>query len=197
MPAPPRPRVAFHPLTPARWPDLVRLFGPSAACAGCWCMWWRLTRAEFAAGLGAGNRRGLRAYVKAGQVPGLLAYRGGEPVGWVAVEPRAAFPRLARSRTLAPVDGEPVWSITCFFVAPEHRGRGLTRALVEAAARHARARGAKVVEAYPVDPHGKMADGAVYHGAVSTFVRLGFREVARRSRARPIVRKGLKAGRAR
>lgn len=130
--------------------------------------------------------------MKAGHVAGLLAYDGGAPVGWVAIEPRAAYPRLARSRTLAPVDDAPVWSITCFFVARSHRGRGLTRALVEAAVRHARAQGARIVEAYPVDLRRDVADAWVYTGAASTFRALGFAEVARRSATRPVVRKALR-----
>jgi GNAT superfamily N-acetyltransferase len=154
-------------------------------------MWWRLSRADFDAGKAEGNRRGLERYVGSGRVPGLLAYDGGEPVGWVAVEPRAAFPRLARSRTLAPVDDAPVWSITCFFVARRHRGRGVTRALVEAAARHARACGARIVEAYPVDLAKRTADAFVYHGAASTFRALGFEEAARRSPTRPILRRAV------
>ncbi len=185
------PKLAFHPLTPARWPDLVALFGPRGACAGCWCTWWRLTKTEYLAGKGAGNRRRQERYVKGGNVAGLLAYAGTEPVGWVAIEPREAFPRLARSRTLAPVDDRPVWSITCFFVASAWRGKGLTRALVEAAVRYARSRGATIVEAYPVEPARRLADAALYHGAASTFRTLGFEEVARRSAARPIVRRRL------
>jgi len=188
----PRARLAIHPLTPERWPDLVRLFGPRGACAGCWCMWWRLDRKEFDAGRGAKHRRSLAAYVEQGHVPGLLAYQGGEPVGWVAIEPRPAYPRLARSRTLAPVDGRPVWSLTCFFVARPQRGKGLTRALIEAALRHARAAGATAVEAYPVDLRADVADAWVYTGAASTFLDLGFEEVARRSRTRPIVRRAVR-----
>ncbi len=190
------PKLAIHPLTPGRWPDLVRLFGPRGACAGCWCTWWRLSTREFRAVQGEGKRRRQERYVKAGHVAGLLAYEGDAPVGWVAIEPREAYPRLARSRTLAPVDDRPVWSITCFFVARSHRGKGLTRALIEAAVRYARSRGASIVEAYPVELGGEVADAAVYHGAASTFRALGFAEVARRTRTRPILRKG-RAARAR
>ncbi len=184
------PKLAVRPLTPGRWPDLVKLFGPRGACAGCWCTWWRLTRPEWKAGQGDGNRRRQERYVRAGRVPGLLAYEGGEPVGWIAIEPRTAYPRLARSRTLAPVDDRPAWSITCFFVARPHRGKGLTRALVEAAVRFARSRGARLVEAYPVEPARDVSDASMYRGAASTFRALGFVEVARRSRTRPIMRKG-------
>jgi GNAT superfamily N-acetyltransferase len=188
--------VAVHPLTPDRWPDLERLFGPRGACAGCWCMWWRVPRREWAAGKGDGNRRALAAYVRAGHVPGLLAYDGETPVGWIAVEPRAAYPRLAGSRTLAPVDGAPVWSVTCFFVARSHRGRGLSRVLVDAAEAHARASGATLLEAYPVDARKEIGDAFMYTGAASAFLAAGFEEVARRSATRPIVRKALTGRRA-
>jgi len=63
----------------------------------------------------------LRALVEAGEAPGLLGYLGGRPVGWCAVAPRPSYPALARSRVLAPVDSEPVWSVSCLFV---DRGTG-------------------------------------------------------------------------
>jgi GNAT superfamily N-acetyltransferase len=192
----PPPALDVRPLTPDRFPELERLFGPRGACAGCWCMWWRLPRAEFEAGKGEGNRAALRAYVHGGKVPGLVAYEGELPVGWVAVEPRAAYPRLARSRSLAPVDERPVWSITCFFVARTHRGRGVTRALVEAAASYARASGAPALEAYPVDSRARLGDAFLYTGAASTFAALGFEEVARRSPTRPVMRLSLSGRRA-
>jgi GNAT superfamily N-acetyltransferase len=185
------PALSFHPLTPERWPDLERLFGPRGACAGCWCMWWRIPRAEWRAGKGEGNRAALERYVAGGTVAGLLAYDGADPVGWVAVEPRAAYPGLARSRNLAAVDDAPVWSITCFFVSRAWRGRGLVARLVEAAAEHARAAGAPALEAYPADPKGETADAWLYTGVASTFGKLGFREVARRAPARPVMRLDL------
>jgi GNAT superfamily N-acetyltransferase len=186
--APEAPALTVHPLTPSRWPDLEALFGPRGACGGCWCRWWKVPRAEWQAGKGEGNRRALEASVRRGETPGLLAYDGAAPVGWVAVEPRASYPRLARSRSLAPVDEAPVWSITCFFVARSHRRRGVTRVLIAAAAAHARAAGATLLEAYPVDLAGPTGDAFVYTGAASTFAASGFEEVARRTRTRPIVR---------
>jgi GNAT superfamily N-acetyltransferase len=187
-------RLAFHPLVPGRLPDWERLFGPRGACAGCFCRWWKATRAEFDAGRGKGNLSAMRREVRGGAVPGILAYDDEGPVGWCAVEPREAYPRLARSRTLAPVDDAPVWSVTCFFVARRARRTGVTAVLLEAAARHARASGARILEGYPVDPRGETADAWLYTGLASTFERAGFVEAARRSPTRPVMRKALSAG---
>jgi len=187
--------LRFQPLTPDRLPDLEALFGPRGACAGCWCMFWKQTRPEYEKGKGLANRDAMRRQVRAGVVPGVLAYDAQGPVGWCAVEPRAAFTRLARSRTLAPVDDAPVWSVPCFFVARRARGAGVTAALIGAAADHARRSGAGILEAYPVQPRGKTAAAWLYTGLASTFQRCGFSEVARRSPTRPVVRKVLKAAR--
>ncbi len=193
MPAPPADgTLRVVPLTPDRFPDLERLFGPNGASCGCWCMWWRLASPQFRAGKGDGNRLALRRYVKAGHVPGLLAYEGATAVGWIAVEPRASYPRLARSRNLGPVDDAPVWSITCFYVHRAHRDRGVTRQLIEAAAAHARAAGAEILEAYPRVPSPTAVDASLYTGVPSTFRAMGFVEVARRVPSRPIMRLALR-----
>jgi GNAT superfamily N-acetyltransferase len=154
-------------------------------------MWFRLPPAEFAAAKGDGNRRRLRQLVRTGTPPGVVAYRGREPVGWCAVAPRADYPRLGRSRVLAPVDDQPVWAVTCFFVARAARGAGVTRALLEGAATFAARHGARWLEGYPVDARTRQADAFVYHGLASTFTAAGFREVARRSATRPIMRRAL------
>ncbi len=154
-------------------------------------MWWRLLHAAWQRQKGAGNKRAFRKVVTAGPPPGVLAYAGDRPVGWCAVAPRTDYPRFGRSRVLAPVDDEPVWSVTCFFVARPWRGRGVSRALLEAATRYARARGGRIVEGYPIDAKGKAPDVFVYTGLASAFEQAGFREVARRSPTRPIMRRAL------
>lgn len=186
-------RFAFHPLTLERWSDLERLFGPSGACGGCWCMWWRIKRSEFDAQHGAENKAALKRLVRSGRTLGLLAYEGSEVAGWMAIEPRERYPVLARSHVLKPVDDEPVWSVTCFFVRRESRGQGLTRKLLDAAAKHVAGEGGGILEAYPVDPQGgELANSHVFTGLASTFLRAGFREVARRSPKRPILRRAVK-----
>jgi len=195
-----RPPFSFQPLTPDRWPDLERLFGPRGACAGCWCTFFRFAKSDWKAGQGEGNRRRQRAYVQAGHVPGLLAYDGDAPVGWVAVEPREAYPVVLASRTTRPGPGREApgtWAITCFYVGRAARGRGLMRALVDAAVAHARAGGAARVEAYPVDYAAPVGASFLYHGTAEAFAAAGFRELARPSRTRPIFGLELSARRAR
>lgn len=184
--------LAIRPLTPSRWKDLETLFGERGACGGCWCMFWRLSRSAFVRQKGGRNREALRRVVQSGDPPGLLAYDGRTPVGWCAVAPRADYPALARSRILKPVDGEPVWSVSCLFVARPYRRRGVSVRLIEAAADYARRRGGRIVEGYPVEPQGAAPDAFVWTGLASAFRQAGFREVARRSKTRPIMRRDLR-----
>ncbi len=185
-------RLNIHPLTPSRWQDLEKLFGARGACAGCWCMWWRRAGRDFTRGKGAGNRAALRRVVAKGPPPGLLAYVDGEPAGWCALAPREEYARLERSRILKPIDDQPAWSVTCFFVARPHRGRGITVRLLRAAAAHARKYGARILEGYPTDTKGRRSpDVWVYTGLLPAFSKAGFREAARRSKSRPIMRRRL------
>jgi len=184
------PPLEIHPLTPDRFADLEALFGPRGASSGCWCMYWRLRRAEYRAGKGDGNHAAFQRYVD-GHVPGLLAYRGASPVGWVAVEPRVAYPRLDTIPALASVDARPVWSIPCFFVARAARHQGVTRALISAAVEHARAGGAQLVEAYPSDVDDHRQDASIFLGVASTFRKLGFEVAAKREPRRVILRLDL------
>jgi GNAT superfamily N-acetyltransferase len=192
------PTLSIKPLTPDRWADLDALFGPSGACGGCWCMWWRLTRKDWEARRGASNKRAFKRLVTRGDVPGLLAYAGREPVGWCAVEPRAAYPTLQRSPVLKPVDDQPVWAITCLFVARAWRRQGVSVKLIKAAADHAAKHGATIVEGYPKALRKKsVPDPDVFMGLPGAFEAAGFREVLRRTATRPIMRYRVKGAHAR
>lgn len=151
-------------------------------------MWWRLGAAEFARSRGAVNRRAFHRIVSEGPAPGILAYDGQTPVGWCAVAPREQYPRLEKSRVLRRVDDRPVWSVTCLFIARTHRRRGVSAALLEAAARHVARHGGEIVEGYPFDPRSDSVPAAfVWTGLTPAFRKAGFREVARRSKSRPIM----------
>ena len=179
----------FQPVTPERWADFEQLFGPHGASAGCWCMFERLTRAEFAREQGAGNKQTMRAIIAGGAVPGLLAYAGTAPVGWCSIGPRKVYGALERSRRLQRVDDQPVWSVVCVFTARSARRQGLTVALLRAAVAYAREHGARIVEGYPVEPSGPdTPDAFAWRGTASAFRQAGFVEVLRRSPTHPIMR---------
>jgi GNAT superfamily N-acetyltransferase len=185
--------LAFHPLTPERWSDLERLFGPNGACAGCWCMFWRMHGPDYRKTAGPEKKQAFRQVCrKGGRPPGVLAYRDGAPVGWVAIAPRADYIRLGEARVLAAIDDKPVWSITCFFIHRTARRQGLMEKLIEAAVDFARDEGATLIEAYPKPVTEKMASTDLYVGTVSCFARAGFKTVARPSEARAIMRRAVR-----
>jgi ribosomal protein S18 acetylase RimI-like enzyme len=179
---------SFKPLKRNLWTDFEELFGPNGACAGCWCMFWKLRGKAFDEARGYETRQMHKSIVDTGVPTGLLAYLHGEVVGWIAVEPREAYPRLVHSRLLKPVDDQPVWSVTCFFVAKKDRRQGIAVELLRAAVEHVKKQGGKIVEGYPVDVQKDLPAVSVYTGTASAFRQAGFKEVARRAPARPIFR---------
>lgn len=189
------PALRVEPATADRWDDLARLFGPNGAYSNCWCTFFRQTGAEFGAGCanrGQGNRAMLRSLVRDGAVPGLLAYRDDEPVGWVSVAPRPEYGRVVRSPITrldtAARDDASAWSIVCFFVPSSSRSQGVAHALLAGAVAWARERAATVVEGYPVDPgDARPPSSSMYVGTISMFAAAGFTEVARRVASRPVM----------
>ena len=183
-------KLAFRPLTPDYWEDFTALFGERGACGGCWCMLWRLSRKAFEAQKGAANKRAMKRIVDSGEVPGILAFHKGKAVGWCALAPRSRYPALSRSRILKPVDERPCWSVACFFIDKPCRKKGVATDLLCKAVRYARSRGARCVEGYPVAPKTDkdIPPAFAWTGIPSVFIRAGFKEVARRSPTRPIMR---------
>jgi len=189
----PEAAVETRDLSPDDFPALERLFGPSGACGGCWCMWWRLEQGEKLRDIAhAEARRRQRTLVETGRSRGVLAFVGGEPVGWLAWARRSELPRLARSRRLACHDAARVHSIPCFFIKAGHRGRGIARALLRHALRTLEGQGATIVEGYPVALGRRVSNAEAFTGTVPFFESEGFTVVTRgktgRQRARRILR---------
>ncbi|MDP1829984.1 MAG: GNAT family N-acetyltransferase [Archangium sp.] len=196
-PAPSGQQVTVEPLTPARWPDVEALFGEKGACAGCWCMFWRLGRGERFDDLkGARAKRRFKALVMRGKAQGLLAYRDRAPVGWLSLGPRRDFAKLDRAPSLACDDSDQVHSLPCFFVLPGARGQGVATALLDAAVRSLEKAGARIVEGYPVKPARpgeKIPAAFAYTGTLPLFEKAGFTVVAPRPTGRQRARKVLPA----
>jgi GNAT superfamily N-acetyltransferase len=181
-----------RPVTQDRWDDLVDLFDRPIVRT-CFCMYYRKTGGG--TGVGGKNRAAMQVLVQRGTVPGLIGYEDGVPVAWVSLGPRDDFARLRRSPIMKPVDDRPVWSVVCFFVDRDARGRGLADQMLRAAVDYARLAGARLLEAYPVDRSERSRPDDMFFGALSMFDRAGFSEVARRKPTRPVVRKALRTPR--
>lgn len=156
-------------------------------------MWWKLTRSEFEKNKGSANKRAMLKIVKSGEVPGILAYFQNQPIAWCAVAPREKYLCLERSRVLQRVDEKPVWSVVCFFIDQQYRKLGITVELLKFAINYCKKQRAKVIEGYPVQPKKpNMPVVFAWTGFVSAFQKAGFKEVARRSPTRPIMRFEIK-----
>ena len=195
----PESTVSVVPANEASWDDLQAVFGRGAA-AKCQCQriklgdhdWWHMPV--------EGRARRLREktdcdHPEGDATSGMVAYLDGEPVGWVAVEPRANYRRLRGSsgpwtgRTEKPDDPDG-WAIVCFAIRPGYRGQHLTRPLTTAAVEYARARGAKAIEGYPMIPKlgQNVSWGEMNVGSRNTFVAAGFREVSHPTTRRVVMR---------
>jgi GNAT superfamily N-acetyltransferase len=192
--------IKVVPATKERWDDIETLFGKNGGYAGCWCMFWRLDRSDFKKIKGEGTKATLKSMTESGkpQVPGLLAYEGKQAIGWCSIGPREGYTALENSRILKRVDDAPVWSIVCFFIAKEARGKGAMTALLDGAITYARKKGAKVVEGYPLDMQTpklagqKLNSYAGYMGIASIYRAAGFVEVGKASETQLIMRYTIK-----
>jgi GNAT superfamily N-acetyltransferase len=133
---------------------------------------------------------------RSGTTSGLVAYLDGEPVGWCAVEPRTAYPRLLL-KTRVPWEGraedkadDSVWAVTCLLTRAGFRRRGISRALARAAVDVARERGARALEAYPMvtQPGQEIAWGELHVGSRSVFAAAGLTEVSHPTLRRVVMR---------
>ena len=163
-----------HPLTPDRFEDFADVINPNRRANHCWCLSHRL-RAKDIEELGSGSReRAMRRLCERENPPGVVTYLDGTPVGWCNIGARAEIPRLAGSKLIRPVDAVPVWSIVCVVVRSGHRRNGVTAQLIEGAVDYAASRGAPAVEAYPVEPEGRMDTTMAFVGTRSMFENAGF-----------------------
>ncbi len=183
------PKIKWQPLIQDCWHDFETLMGEKGGCGGCWCMSWRVRRAVFKQQKGDGNRQAMAELVRQNEPVGILAYLNDQPVGWCAVAPREKYIRLENSRVLSRIDDQPVWSVSCFYVARPYRRQGISVELIKGAIEYCRQLGVKIIEAYPYEPYSKEIPPVfIWTGIPAAFAKAGFVVAARRSAARPIMR---------
>ena len=182
--------LTFEPLSKKNWPLFVQLFGERGACGNCWCMYFRLKKEDFVAGKqDDGNKESMKELVWAGEPTGVLGIYEGQAIGWCAFAPRKDYLKLGNSRVHKPIDDEPVWSVTCFFIDKNFRRLGVSVAMLKGLIEVARKQKIKIIEAYPTIPtQEKLPDSFAWIGLYKSFERAGFNIVDRTSKSRPMVR---------
>jgi GNAT superfamily N-acetyltransferase len=200
-PAPVTPeRLVIKDANEASWADLQAVFGTADYTGRCYCQHFKTRDRHWSSLSDADRRRRLREQTRcdhpeAGTTTGLVAYLDGEPVGWVAVEPRTAYPRLPYVRTVwsgrdEDKSDDTVWAVTCFVTRKSYRKRGITYGLAAATIDFARRHGARALEAYPMitQPGKEITWGELYVGSRQVFADAGFTEVNRPSPRRVVMR---------
>ncbi|MFJ4670415.1 GNAT family N-acetyltransferase [Kitasatospora purpeofusca] len=182
---------------PGDWPTVGEFFEPKGLVENCWCTYFRMTAKERSSCGTAARKDRLRELVEGGERVGVLGTVDGVPAGWIGVGPRLGFPRLARSRAaklLKGDDPERIWSVVCLYLTRDHRHQGLTKVLIDRAARWARDEKAEFIEAYPEDDRDPAAafERGSFRGRVTTFESCGFTVVEPRLQSRALVRKDLR-----
>jgi GNAT superfamily N-acetyltransferase len=193
------PGVTIVPANEASWDDLQAVFGTRGDPSRCYCQRYKMQPRESWASVGADELAfRLRTQTDCGQpksdtTSGLVAYLDGEPVGWCAVEPRTAYSGLLRNNRV-PWEGrdedradDTVWAVTCVFARAGFRREGVSYALARAAVDHARERGARAVEAYPMTTKNALLE-ELHVGTVGAFAAAGFVEVSRPTVRRAVMR---------
>ena len=194
--------IRIVPANEAGWEDIQAVFGTRGSAAICQCQRFKLQPKEsFGAVPVEARAMRLREQTCCGDpssdtTSGLVAYRGDEPVGWCAVEPRTAYPGLLRVYNVPWVGRDEeksdsgVWAVTCAFTRAGFRRRGVGYALVRAAADFAAERGARAVEGYPMltEPGQDVTSGELHVGTRSMFAAAGFTQVSHPTPRRAVMR---------
>jgi GNAT superfamily N-acetyltransferase len=194
--------ISVVPANEASWEDLQAVLGTRGDTFRCQCQRYKMRPGEAWASFPVEERaQRLRTqtgcgHPESGTTSGLVAYLDGEPVGWCAVEPRSAYPRLLR-KCRVPWEGrsddkadDSVWAVTCFATRAGFRRRGVSRGLARATVDFARERGARALEGYPMltEPGKEITWGELHVGSRSIFVAAGLAEVSRPTRRRVVMR---------
>ena len=184
----------------ASWADLQAIFGTTGSPGHCYCQYFKVRDRDWRSFTDQERRDRFREQTNCGNpesraTSGLVAYLDDEPVGWVAVEPRTAYPRLLKMRTVwsgrqeDEADGN-VWAVTCFVTRRGYRKRGVSYALAAATVEFARQHGARALEAYAMEtePGKDLTWGELYVGARQVFAEAGFTEISHPSPRRAVMR---------
>ncbi len=191
--------LTIVPANEASWHDLQAVFGTRGDPSRCFCQRYKMAPRESWASVGSEELAArLREQTECGHprsttTSGLVVYLDGEPVGWCAVGPRPAYPRMLRNARVPwegrteDKDDDGVWAVTCFVTRAGVRKRGITHALARAAVDFARDRGARALEGYPITTK-EVILSELHVGTLGAFEAAGFTEVSHPTIRRAVMR---------
>jgi len=155
------------------WPAFAALVERNNGIfGGCWCMGFHgeLSRTDAAV-----NRTAKEERVREGRAHAALVFAGEECVGWVQFGTPAELPQIKNLSQYekSRVAGLPDWRIACCYAGKGHRRQGVATAGLAGALELIAGLGGGTVEGYPESAENVSA-GFLYHGALSTYEKLGF-----------------------
>lgn len=175
--------ISFRPVNKTNWKDLENLFESKGAPHNCWCMVWR----NMEDGKNRSNKKdkksSLKSYIESELPVGILCYENDSPIAWCSIAPRESYRELGGVKSITNV-----WSLVCFFIKREYRGKGLINKLIRQAELHSKKNGAKYLEVYPV---AKDSPSYRFMGFKDIFEELGYEFKQKASSRRNVMIKAI------
>lgn len=188
-------KIKMKELVPELWPQLEKLFGTNGACGGCWCMSWRNEKGEKWEDVrGSIAKSRFKKLVKMKKAHGVLAFAEGEPIGWCSFDRRKDYAKINRAPSFKCDDADRVWSVPCFFIHKDYRGKGVATALLKHSIRAMKKFGAEIIEGYPVKSYNygkKIPHAFAWTGTLSLFESVGFEVIGKKNGGKQRMRKAV------
>jgi len=176
--------INFVKLDASRIDDFYLVHSDSNGFGWCKCVaWWVESWDGWSERTEEENKNLRESLFEIGEFDGYLLYVDGKPVGWCQAGPRDRLKKLVLQFQLEP--DPTVWAITCFCIAPEYRGKGLSKIFLLKILDDLKNCKVKRVEAYP-----KASDisdaGDLWTGPIETYLANGF-EIIREDPLKPVL----------
>lgn len=169
---------------PRQLDDFFELHGEANGAGWCFCVaWWVPTWKGWSERTAESNRQVRQELLAAGEYDGYILFVGEQSAGWCQAGPRDRLQKLVEQFQLEPDPS--TWAITCFFISPSFRGKGLARLVLQAVLEDLKNNGVRRVEAFP-RRGAQLGPEELWNGPESMFLAAGFR-VTHNDSIRPVL----------
>lgn len=128
--------------------DFYKVNCESNGLGWCNCVaWWCETWDEFKDRTEERNRMQREDLFASGEYDGYVLYVDGVAVGWSQVGPRDRLAKLCSQYGLQP--SVSTYAISCFSIAPAHRGQGLSHIFIREILKNLKSIGVQHVQGFP------------------------------------------------